>query len=113
MFGLGGTATEVLGDRVLSLVPLGRSEADRLIGSLKAAPLLRGYRGAEPADVDALGDLLCRVARLAEDIPEVLEMDLNPVVAWPRGKGCVTIDAKIRLALPAVPEPALRRRHLR
>ncbi len=113
MFGLGGTATEVLGDRALSLVPLGRSEADRLIGSLKAAPLLRGYRGAEPVDVEALADLLCRVARLAEDIPEVLEMDLNPVVAWPRGKGCVTIDAKIRLALPAVPEPVLRRRHLR
>ena len=94
MFGLGGTATEVLGDRAFSLVPLSRSEAHRLIGSLKAAPLLRGYRGAEPADIDALADLLCRVARLAEDIPEVVEMDLNPVVAWPRGKGCVTIDAK-------------------
>ena len=113
MFGLGGTATEVLGDRTLSLVPLSRSEADGLIASLKAAPLLRGYRGAEPADTDALADLLCRVARLAEDVPEVVEMDLNPVVAWPRGRGCVTIDAKIRLALPAVPEPALRRRHLR
>ncbi|MGA8680657.1 MAG: GNAT family N-acetyltransferase [Acidimicrobiales bacterium] len=113
MFGLGGTATEVLGDRALSLVPLGRSEADRLISSLKSAPLLRGYRGAEPADTDALADLLCRVARLAEDVPEIVEMDLNPVVAWPRGKGCVAIDAKIRLAPPAVPEPMLRRRHLR
>jgi acyl-CoA synthetase (NDP forming) len=113
MFGLGGTATEVLGDRALSLVPLTRSEADRLISSLKSAPLLNGYRGAEPADLDALADLLCRVARLAEDLPEVAEMDLNPLVAWAAGKGCVAIDAKIRLSHPAVPEPVLRRRHLR
>ena len=75
--------------------------------------MLRGYRGAEPADVDALADLLCPRRPSCEDIPEVIEMDLNPVVAWPRGKGCVTIDAKVRLALPAVPEPVLRRRHLR
>jgi acyl-CoA synthetase (NDP forming) len=113
MFGLGGTATEVLGDRALSLVPLGRSEASRLISSLRSAPLLHGYRGAEPADTHALADLLCRVARLAEDLPEVVEMDLNPVVVWPRGRGCLGIDAKIRLAPPPMPEPVLRRRHLR
>lgn len=112
MFGLGGTATEVLGDRVLSLIPLGRFEAARLISSLKSAPLLHGYRGAEAADVDALAELLCRVARLAEDLPEVVEMDLNPVVVWPRGQGCIAIDAKIRIGLPAVPEPVLRRRRL-
>jgi acetyl coenzyme A synthetase (ADP forming)-like protein len=113
MFGLGGTATEVLGDRALSLVPLSLAEAGRLISSLKSAPLLRGYRGAEPVDTDALAEVLCRVARLAEDVPEVVEMDLNPVVAWPRGRGCMIIDAKIRVAHPAVPEPVLRRRHLR
>ncbi len=112
MFGLGGTATEVLGDRVLSLVPLNRPEAERMISSLKSAPLLQGYRGAEPADVGALADLLCRVARLAEDVPELVEMDLNPVVAWSRGQGCVVIDAKVRIAAPTVPEPVLRRRRL-
>ncbi|MHB1508144.1 MAG: bifunctional acetate--CoA ligase family protein/GNAT family N-acetyltransferase [Acidimicrobiales bacterium] len=112
MFGLGGTATEVLGDRALSLVPLNRSEAARMISSLKSAPLLAGYRGAEPADVEALADLLCRVARLAEDVPEVVEMDLNPVVAWSLGRGCVVIDAKVRIAPPTVPEPVLRRRSL-
>jgi acetyl coenzyme A synthetase (ADP forming)-like protein len=112
MFGLGGTATEVLGDRALSLVPLSLPEAGRLISSLKSAPLLRGYRGADPVDTDALADVLCRVARLAEDAPEVVEMDLNPVVAWPRGRGCMVIDAKVRVAHPAAPEPVLRRRHL-
>jgi len=112
MFGLGGTATEVLGDRVLSLVPLKRPEAERMISSLKSAPLLQGYRGAEPADVGALADLLCRVARLAEEVPEVVEMDLNPVVAWSLGRGCVVIDAKVRIAPPTAPEPVLRRRSL-
>jgi acyl-CoA synthetase (NDP forming) len=73
---------------------------------------LRGYRGADPVDTDALADVLCRVARLAEDAPEVVEMDLNPVVAWPRGRGCMVIDAKVRVAHPAAPEPVLRRRHL-
>ena len=80
MFGLGGTATELLEDRMLSLTPLSRSEALALIGSLRSARLLMGYRGSPPADVDALADVLCRVARLAEDLPEIVEMDLIPVL---------------------------------
>ena len=111
MFGLGGTATEVLGDRALSLVPLSRPEAVNLVASLRSSKLLTGYRGAPAADVGALADLLCRVGCMAEALPEIVEMDLNPVVASP--DGCLVLDAKIRLAHPAVVEPALRRRHLR
>ena len=110
MFGLGGTATEVLGDRALSLTPLSRPEAIALIGSLRSARLLMGYRGSPPADVDALADVLCRVARLAEDLPEIVEMDLNPVLAGP--EGCRSLDCKIRVKPPQATAPVLRRRHL-
>jgi acetyl coenzyme A synthetase (ADP forming)-like protein len=111
MVGLGGAAIEVLGDRALSLVPITRPEAVDLIASLKAAKLLSGYRGAPVADVEALAELLCRVAQLAEHLPEVVEMDLNPVIASPGG--CVVVDAKVRVARPITPEPELWRRHLR
>ncbi len=111
MFGLGGTATELLGDRSLTLLPLNRPDALEMIESLRSSPLLRGYRGAEKADLEALSDLLCRVAKLAEDLPEVVEMDLNPVVAGP--SGCLVLDAKVRVATVTEPEPLLRRRHLR
>ena len=110
MFGLGGTATEVLGDRALSLTPFSRPEAIGLIGSLRSARLLIGYRGSPPADVDALADVLCRVARLADDLPEIVEMDLNPVLAGP--EGCRALDYKIRVKRPRATEPLLRRRHL-
>jgi acetyl coenzyme A synthetase (ADP forming)-like protein len=111
MVGLGGTATEVLGDRALSLVPITRPEAVDLISSLKASKLLSGYRGAPAADIGALADLVCRVAQLAEQLPEVVEMDLNPVIASP--DGCLVVDAKIRVAHLDTPEPELWRRHLR
>ncbi|MGO9558413.1 MAG: GNAT family N-acetyltransferase [Acidimicrobiales bacterium] len=111
MFGLGGTATELLGDRALSLVPLSRPEAVDLVSSLRSSRLLTGYRGAAKADIDVLADVVCRVARLAEDLPEVIEMDLNPVVAGPTG--CLALDCKIRVGVPSAPEPVLRRRHMR
>ncbi len=111
MVGLGGTATELLGDRALSLVPLTRADALELIGSLRSSPLLTGYRGTPKADVGALADVLCRVARLAEDLPEIVEMDLNPVLASP--DGCLALDCKIRVRREVTPEPELRRRKLR
>ena len=111
MFGLGGTATEILGDRALSLVPLNRPDAVALIGSLRSSKLLMGYRGSPVADIDALANVVCRVARLAEDLPEVVEMDLNPVLAGP--DGCQVLDCKIRVKALAIKEPQLRRRHLR
>jgi acetyl coenzyme A synthetase (ADP forming)-like protein len=102
-FGLGGVAAEVIGDVAFRLHPLTDVDADALIDSVKAARLLRGYRGNPPADVAALRTLLLRVSRLVEDVPEISEMDLNPVMVCETGKGAVVLDARIRLARPAPP----------
>jgi acyl-CoA synthetase (NDP forming)/GNAT superfamily N-acetyltransferase len=110
MLGLGGVHTDLLGDRTLRLLPLTDLDAGRMWRSLRAAPLLTGYRGAQPVDTAALEDLLLRLGRLAEDLPEVAELDLNPVLAGP--DGVVAVDAKLRLA-PVGPEPDPTLRRLR
>ena len=107
VFGLGGVATDVLADRAARLAPLTDADADELIRSVRSAPLLLGYRGSPPADLTALQDLLLRISRLADDLPELAELDLNPVIARP--DGVAAVDARIRLA-PAEPQdPFLRR----
>ena len=107
VFGLGGVATDVLADHAARLTPLTDTDADRLIGSIRSAPLLRGYRGGPPADLGALRDLLLRVSRLADDLPEVTELDLNPVIA--RADGVFVVDARIK-ARPYQPhDPFLRK----
>jgi acyl-CoA synthetase (NDP forming)/RimJ/RimL family protein N-acetyltransferase len=107
VFGLGGVATDVLGDHTARLTPLTDVDADQMIHGIRAAPLLTGHRGSKPADLEALADLLLRVSRLADEIPEVAELDLNPVIA--RTDGANPVDARIRL-VPAEPtDPFLRR----
>jgi acyl-CoA synthetase (NDP forming)/RimJ/RimL family protein N-acetyltransferase len=107
VFGLGGVATDVLGDHTARLTPLTDVDADQMIHGIRAAPLLTGYRGSESADLVALADLLLRVSRLADEIPEVAELDLNPVIA--RADAASPVDARIRL-VPAEPtDPFLRR----
>ncbi len=107
VFGLGGVATDVLADRAARLAPLTDADADELIRSVRSAPLLLGYRGNPRADLTALPDLLLRVSRLADDLPELAELDLNPVIARP--DGAAAVDARIRL-VPAEPQdPFLRR----
>jgi len=98
MFGLGGVATELLGDRSFRILPLTDIDAAELVRSLRGSPLLTGYRGSAPVDLAALEDLVLRVARLAEQVPEIAELDLNPVIVTARG--VVTVDAKVRLAPP-------------
>jgi acyl-CoA synthetase (NDP forming)/GNAT superfamily N-acetyltransferase len=82
-FGLGGVATDLLGDRAYRTVPLTDLDAAELVRAPRAWPLLDGYRGSEPVDVAALEDLLLRVARLADDLPEVLRLTLEPVIVGP------------------------------
>jgi acetyl coenzyme A synthetase (ADP forming)-like protein len=108
MFGLGGVATEVLGDRAFRIVPLTDLDARELVREIRGAPLLLGYRGGPQADLDALEELLLRVARLAEDLPELAEMDLNPVCATAKGARAVDVRARIAPA-PSRPDPTLRR----
>lgn len=107
MFGLGGVASDLLADRAFRLLPLTVEDAAAQIRSLRASPLLFGYRGAPECDVAALEDMLLRVAALAEDLPEIAEMDLNPVICSP--DGAVAVDVKIRLAPAARIDPLLRR----
>jgi acyl-CoA synthetase (NDP forming)/GNAT superfamily N-acetyltransferase len=110
IFGLGGVATEVLADHSARLAPLTADDADALIDSIRSAPLLHGHRGTPAADVDALRDVLMRVSRLADDIPEISELDLNPVIARP--DGAVAVDARIRIIPQAPKDPFLRRLRL-
>jgi len=94
-FGLGGIHVEILGDVQFRIAPLTDRDVDGLLYGIRGLPLLRGYRGAPPADLEALRDLLMRVSRLAIDVPEVSELDLNPVIALPPGHGCRIVDARI------------------
>jgi acetate---CoA ligase (ADP-forming) len=102
--GAGGTATELLKDVAVRITPITRGEAGRMIRSLKTFPLLDGYRGAPRADVDALLDVLLHVSALVEAHPEIVEMDLNPLIVHPAG--AVVVDARIRLE-PGEPRPPL------
>jgi acyl-CoA synthetase (NDP forming)/RimJ/RimL family protein N-acetyltransferase len=98
-FGVGGVATDLLGDHAFRVLPLTDRDAAELVRSVRAAPLLFGYRGGRPVDVAVLEDLLLRVARLADDLPEVAELELNPVIAAPDGVS--VLGAAIRIATPS------------
>jgi acyl-CoA synthetase (NDP forming) len=92
---------------VTRLTPLTDADADEMIHAVRAAPLLFGDRGVPPADTAALADALLRVSRLADDLPEISELDLDPVVARQDGVWCV--DVRVRIS-PAEPrDPFLRR----
>ncbi|HEY3905050.1 MAG TPA: GNAT family N-acetyltransferase [Streptosporangiaceae bacterium] len=107
IFGIGGAVSEVLDDKIARLTPLTDTDADEMIKGLRAAPLLLGERGIGPVDLVALRDLLLRVSRLADDLAELAELELNPVIARP--DGAYPAGARIRLA-PADPaDPFLRR----
>jgi acyl-CoA synthetase (NDP forming)/GNAT superfamily N-acetyltransferase len=84
-FGLSGVASDLLGDRAYRAVPLTDADAAGLVRAPRAAPLLTGYRGGDPADLDALQDVVLRVAALAEDVPEVRVLALEPVLASAAG----------------------------
>jgi acyl-CoA synthetase (NDP forming) len=98
-FGPGGVLAELIGSANFAFAPLTDVDAGELIGTGKAATLVDGWRGAPAADRGALTDLLHRLSQLAVDLPEVSELDLNPVLA--RRDGCVAVDARIRITRPA------------
>jgi acyl-CoA synthetase (NDP forming) len=96
MTGMGGVAAELLADRSFRVPPLTATDAEEMIRELRCAPLLSGYRGRQPVDLDSLREQVVRVAKLVTELPEVAELDLNPVIATPAG--AVAVDARIRLA---------------
>jgi acetate---CoA ligase (ADP-forming) len=97
-FGLGGIHVEILKDVCFRVTPITDRDAKEMIRSIHGYRLLGGYRSHPAADVAAIEDLLLRVARMVEEIPEIIELDLNPVIALPPGQGCWIVDARIRLA---------------
>jgi acyl-CoA synthetase (NDP forming) len=104
MYGLGGVAVEILKDVAWGVAPVADVDADRMIGSVKGSKMLAGFRGAPPADIPALKDVMLRVSQLVCDFPEIEEMDLNPVRVLPVGKGAIAVDARIKLAGPKKPQ---------
>jgi acyl-CoA synthetase (NDP forming) len=110
VFGLGGVATEVLGDHAARLAPLTEADADDLIHEIRAAPLLLGHRGEPAADIGALRGTLLRISRLADDLPQVAELDLNPVIARP--DGVFAVDARVRVTSHGAADPFLRQLRL-
>jgi acetyl coenzyme A synthetase (ADP forming)-like protein len=107
-FGLGGVLVEVLKDITFRLAPASRDDALSMLDGIRAAEVLRGVRGGEPVDRDALADLIVRVSDLVADFPEVAEVDLNPVFAT--GSGVIAAD--VRLLIGGTP-PQPRRRYSR
>jgi len=97
-FGAGGVFAELIGDATFRIAPLTDVDAEELVTGGKAGRLVAGFRGAPAADRAALEDLVHRLGRLAEDFPEVSELDLNPVIAGPGG--CVAVDARARIGIP-------------
>ena len=100
-FGLGGIHVEILGDVRFRITPLTELDAADLIRGIKGYRLLQGYRGHPPGDVDAIQELLLRLSRLVEEVPEIVELDLNPIIALPPGQGCRIVDARIRVKQPS------------
>ncbi len=97
-FGAGGTKAELIGGAGFRLAPLTDADSEELVTTGKAGAIVAGFRGAPAADAQGLKDVLHRLSQLAEDIPEVAELDLNPLLAFP--DRVVAVDARIRLARP-------------
>jgi acyl-CoA synthetase (NDP forming) len=97
-FGPGGVLAELIGEAGFRIAPLTDVDAEELLGQSKTGKLVAGYRGAPASDPAPLADLIHRLSRLGEDLPEVAELDLNPVIAGP--DGCVAVDARVRVRRP-------------
>jgi acetate---CoA ligase (ADP-forming) len=97
-FGPGGVLAELIGEASFRIAPLTDLDAEELVTSGKAGRLVAGFRGAPPADTASLADLMLRLSQLGDDVPEVAELDLNPVFALP--ERCVAVDARVRVRRP-------------
>jgi acyl-CoA synthetase (NDP forming) len=104
--GLGGTATDLAADRTHRLVPLSDADAEEMLGTFHAGALLFDPHRDPPLDRSAVVDAVVRIGRLADELPEVAELDLNPLVVG--ADGCVVVDARIRVAPAPAVDPTLR-----
>ena len=97
MFGLGGVFVEILKDVTFRIAPITEDEAYEMIREVKAYPILKGYRGMPPADIDAIVKILLNTSKLVVEHQEIVELDLNPILVYE--KGAKTVDARIILEI--------------
>jgi acetyltransferase len=97
MFGLGGTFVEALQDVTFRLAPMWEISAEIMLHSIKAYKVLKGMRGNPPSDIDAIKDCILRLSQMVSDHPEIAELDINPMIVYPEGEGCVVADSRILL----------------
>ena len=91
---------EVIADVSVRVTPLTDRAAAAMVREIRGYPLLEGYRGHPPADIEAIHDVLLRVSRLVEEAPDIAELELSPIFVGPPGEGCRILDARIRVARP-------------
>ena len=96
-FGLGGVFVELIKDISFRMNPITDLDVDEMIGEIKAAKMLQGYRGAPPGDIPALKEVMQRLSAMVEEVPEIVELDLNPVKVLEPGKGAVVVDTRMRV----------------
>ncbi len=97
MFGLGGIYVEALKDVTFRVAPIDRREAREMLGEIRSYNLLRGVRGEKSSDMDAIADTIIRISQLVTDFPEVVELDINPLMVFEAGKGVLGIDMRLAL----------------
>jgi acetyltransferase len=100
MFGLGGTFVEAMKDVTFRLAPMWEISAEIMIRTIKAYSILKGVRGAWPCDIDAIKDCILRLSQMVTEHPEIAELDINPLIVYPKGQGCVVADSRILLKNP-------------
>lgn len=97
MFGLGGTFVEAMADVSFRLAPMWELSAVKMIRSIKAFKILQGIRGKPPADIASIRECILRMSQLVTDHPQIVEMDINPLIVYPKGQGCTLADSRIML----------------
>jgi acyl-CoA synthetase (NDP forming) len=97
-FGLGGIHVELFRDVAFRIAPLTDRDADEMIRTIRGFPLLEGYRGQAPVDLRAIRDVLLKISYLGSQIPELVEIEFNPVIALGPGRGCQIVDVRARVA---------------
>ena len=96
--GLGGVYVEIFGDVARRVAPVSAEEAGRMFGEIRGSQLLQGVRGQPPGDLEALVHIVQRISQLACDLPQIQELDLNPIMVLPKGRGCLVVDCRMVLS---------------
>ena len=96
--GMGGVYVEVFGEVAHRVAPVSATEAENMLAEVRGSQLLKGVRGQSPADLETLIDIIQRVSQLMCDLPQIQELDLNPIKVLPEGRGCFVVDCRMLLS---------------